>query len=552
MIELIMEYKNIIQYSVLFNKSKKSIAEIKDIIYALPYDTCLKALSFMLNVQGHLLKEEKEMLEIIKGLYLFKRNLPFEQNEDQIPKENIDYFNNGVLGNQILLFTYKWILVYGNEALVEDALSADNCDKLLHLIILLADYLPQEEVKNNKNEFLWNTLHFNTSKVPKYELARAYKIFCKEDYFKSDYKDSFLKKYKLSISKYLYLIFLFIQGIVENPTVAVDEKEVKGFSVDLREKFLITPSELKEKLKPCPLNSWDYSLFYENPLILFNDKIVPISSSLICANFFEYLYWKIRFSTNKENKSFIDDFGSSFEKYVQRLTEETCKKSSCLFVNEFEMENSTRSSDAYIIKDDIMLIIEAKAKSPVAASYSMKDIKSINKDVQRLFIEPICQADRCYQLLLEQKNDTHGFISRKDSIKKIIILSVTMEKIQPVKQLYDEARKLFSTDSSYEIKQKTYSTKLMTENIVSTMNVNIYEFEKLCAVLENSNITTLVKTVNELITSSDDNYYDVLDNILRKNNLSDYQSSFVEDNYKNFTEESSKFIQSHENNGTVV
>lgn len=517
-----MECKYYIQYSHLYNKPRLKENEIIERIKRLDKEKSLKLLSYWMNLVDNFSLDANYILNCLKHYYMLDLTL----NDKSFNKF---YFNNGsIFEFQLLLFAFKWVLFYGSSNKCGEP-NKNLANELIEVLIALADYLPQDEVADCPIEFIWSTLHLHTMKVPKFELARAYKIYCLNNKFNNKYNNDFIASYGISIEEYLKIMFRFINGIFDtnlfSDWISID-------CLDNRTKnFLINFAKPYETFKQLPIevvkNSWQYDIFFKNPIVIENNFVHPIAGRIICSNFFEYLFFKIKLTSN--NKEFYQEFGVVFENYVQELTENTCHNN-LQYINEFEYD-AKKSSDCYIWSDKTLFIIEAKSKAPKDETYLMKNKEQIEEAVQKLAIEPICQADRFYQYIVND-NRSNSFKEMDKSIEEIFVISVSMEKIQPISQLYLDIKKKFNKDTKYFIKgnKKEFSTKLKTKKIKVGINLNIYDYEKLCAIIENKGIDI----AKDILMQSYNNA-EPLDNIIINENLSDLKSSFVEKNFELFT-----------------
>lgn len=104
-----------------------------------------------------------------------------------------------------------------------------------------------------------------------------------------------------------------------------------------------------------------------------------------------------------EQWHFLGDFLKSI---IQNLTQEATK-GSYFYIEEFAYEkNNKKSSDAYIRKDNNLLVIEAKGFSVLLDCMTKNE--SVEKNNNRMFANPIIQADTCLATVIEVKPEFTG------------------------------------------------------------------------------------------------------------------------------------------------
>ena len=169
---------------------------------------------------------------------------------------------------------------------------------------------------------------------------------------------------------------------------------------------------------------WNFSKFFEFPFIKDNkENYISISDITLRNAFFEKIYWLIRDCYPPNDSRAMAFFGRLFEKYVQELTE-SVSQDEYMYIKEFVYGNTKKkSSDAYIRKDDNLLVIEVKGFSVLLEC--MTKNKNIQKNLKKIFINPIIQADTCLAQVINEKQEFKG-------IHEAYIISVTMDNINPI------------------------------------------------------------------------------------------------------------------------
>lgn len=192
--------------------------------------------------------------------------------------------------------------------------------------------------------------------------------------------------------------------------------------------------------------------------------------------FFEKIFWLIRDCYPKDDSRAMAFFGRLFEKYIQDLTKEA-SKGEYVYIGEFAYgKNNKKSSDAYIRKDNSLLVVEAKGFSVLLDCMTKNE--SVEKNNNRMFAKPIIQADACLDTVI-------GYKPEFTQIEDAYIISVTMDNINAVPDYYNEVHK------SVEEKKKCSKTKYY-------FNLNIEEYEMLMNLVEQQkDIFSLLKEYYE-------------------------------------------------------
>ena len=224
------------------------------------------------------------MREYNKIKCLFRISLRFQE-------ANLGFYDNGLLTcPQGILTTLKWLLAYGaNRA--DDRISSEISYKdvfnILLLIIMIADYLPKDEVENYKIEFCNAAQYFGTQKVIKHELARSYNVFVINQVKLPDYiNDSFVEKYGISIEEYLANSFGFFNyAFVNNnfwdrlpghPISNFDAKYLQDSYNKYIKMMSLSFEESKKKANDSLNKKWDFSWMLQFPLLIINNYACPI------------------------------------------------------------------------------------------------------------------------------------------------------------------------------------------------------------------------------------------------------------------------------------
>lgn len=424
------------------------------------------------------------------------------------PKQCKYLTDGSMFSPQTLLILLKWLLAYGDSnTIIEESVKTETIDELIDMCFIISDKLPKDEVENFKTEFMFANLFLNSESNIKHHISRWKVIFDELDDDKElDYISDFKRYFGYSVDEYLAVHFYFLRynnyDIVKGGIFSDEQgKRLKSFDAkkikDVYEKIVDNSSRNLEELKLSALNTinepWNFEMFYLNPIIkIHEDLVVSVANRFIGYHFFSGLYWKLRHLYRTDDIRFLRAFGRPFENYIQKITNYAVNqgKNSYIFQKEFSYKFSKgdrKSSDSYIRINDNLIVVEAKAKSIDSRALKGYDIEIIREEAKELIVRP------CYQgnlRLNELKSDNCKFEESEirdffKGIRKIFILSVSIEKVQPVKYLnkYCEDLLIFGK-GKIEYNRKKINPKLTDERIVGYANLNIEEYEVLCGLIE--------------------------------------------------------------------
>ncbi|MFR1380583.1 MAG: hypothetical protein ACLSTJ_16695 [Clostridium neonatale] len=409
-------------------------------------------------------------------------------------KDSKNYYSKLLFSRQGLWFTTKWILAYGQRGIKENISIIDDTLKLLHIQIMIADYLDKSEI--NPLNYIHKNFYINSERNVFNDIARTAHIYYelakqKEAYDPKEYIDineKFNHKYGYTIKEYLSVIFAFYYFNIGKNRYKIMNKNNFFKNVVIKEKVNKIINEISKKyfdyknwaLKTIN-NSWDYEELIKYPLIQLDLELyVSIDKKFIENEFFEGLYYKIVdvCSEKKDRGKIITFLGRPFEKYISKVTEKTIENNlvGYEFIDEFIYgSNGEKSSDSYIKFNNKLIIIEAKSTRPVRSTFVSEDEESIQKAIEKLYVKTTLQANEAYENILktEYKNKFSG-------IQDIYIISVSIENVpytQEVKQIVDS-----------KLKGKLHN------NVKGYCNLNIEEYELLCSMIENNiNVIDIIK-----------------------------------------------------------
>lgn len=465
-------------------------------------------------------------LEILKILFN-TLNTPWYSNYIYIKIKDLDRERMGdiLYSKQTLFYTLKWIMAYSKEInnnYTNKKISLEDIVEAIDLQLMISDFLDKDDI--DPTTYVYKNIYFNTLRTLKNEIVRAFEIYVelasKNDLYNFkeyvDINQKFITKYNVSIKEYISVIFLLS---------AFHLTDFKFKNIDLNEFFNNTKNKYKyinivkglgqdiESYKRWAQktidNSWDYSEIYKYPLIkIEKNKYISLESFTIVNLLFEGLYWKIVETADNENarKKIIDFLGRPFEEYVAMITEEVIEmlKSEYKFVHEFEYGKKSvkKSSDAYIIKNKTLFIIECKAGRPLRSTFEQEDKDNIKKAVEKFCVKSIKQAKKSFDDICKEREDL-----KFDKFDEIYIICVSLESVKHNKETINIMKKLLASNIDKKIK--------------GYFNFNIEEYEGFCELLYNE--IDVKKELDTYMNNMDDgtfyNYVYKYNKKIRKNSF---------------------------------
>lgn len=454
-----------------------------------------------ISIICELIRVRDAMLDPVR-IYGGEFRIPFETILKKemcgiVPKSPEELFANPLLKRnvhiisvQMLLILLKKIVQFGNYETICDTqyeIVQKDYKKIIQLQLVVAEQLSQKHSEEfDKSHFLYSTYHLNYQRNVAHEFLRMYYMMEKiskdinnfdADVQKEyrDYYSAFAEKYQFTPTQYSFLLFWElsiyysdINGLIYD-TMWRNVEKVYG---KMKEKELINKviGVLSQQVKGYATwasesenHEWDFSKFFEFPFIKDGKgNYISVCDITLRNAFFEKIFWLIRDCYPKDDSRAMAFFGRLFEKYIQNLTQEATKESYS-YIEEFTYEkNNKKSSDAYIRKDNSLLVIEAKGFSVLLDCMTQNE--SVEKNNNRMFANPIIQADTCLATVIEVKPEFVG-------IEDAYIISVTIDNINAVPDYYNEIYK------NVEAEKKCKKTKYY-------FNFNIEEYEMLMYLVE--------------------------------------------------------------------
>lgn len=345
-----------------------------------------------------------------------------------VPKSPEELFANPLLKRnvhiisvQMLLILLKKFVQFGNYETICDTqyeIVQEDYKKIIQLQLVVAEQLNQKHSEEfDKSHFLYSTYHLNYQRNVAHEFLRMYYMMEKisrdinnfdADVQKEyrDYYSAFTEKYQFTPTQYSFLLFWElsiyysdVNGLIYD-TMWRNVEKVYG---KMKEKELINKviGVLSQQVKDYATwasesenQEWDFSKFFEFPFIKDGKgNYISVCDITLRNAFFEKIFWLIRDCYPKDDSRAMAFFGRLFEKYIQNLTQEATK-GSYSYIEEFAYgKNNKKSSDAYIRKDNDLLVIEAKGFSVLLDCMTKNE--SVEKNNNRMFANPIIQAEWC-------------------------------------------------------------------------------------------------------------------------------------------------------------
>lgn len=400
--------------------------------------------------------------------------------------KNDGYYEKILFSRQGLLYMTKWLLAYGDYTNTKERSKIDDTIELLHIQIMIVDYLDKEEI--DPLRYIHKNLYFNSQRNIMNDIARAFYLYNELSqqsnlYDPKEYVDiysGFVEKYGYTIKDYIFVMFSLYSFHIGKDRYKLINKDNLIKNMNQKEKISTIIDDISQRYcgyakwaRDSIDNSWDYEEFMRYPIMqLCNDEYISLEGNLIVNKFFEALYYKILdiYSGKGERNKVITFLGRPFEKYIEIVTEKSISASCCgyIYVDEFIYgKNNEKSSDAYIILNDSMIIVEAKSTRPVRETFISEDGEKIDQAIEKLYVKPILQANKAYENIMKTSHKI-----KFSNINKIYIICVSIENIPYIK----------------EVKQKVdlNINANLNDKVKGYCNLNIEEYELLCTMINNN------------------------------------------------------------------
>lgn len=367
-------------------------------------------------------------------------------------------------------------------------LTDEDYRQVIKMGLLIAEALSQkDEIDFSVSNFLYGTYHINVDHNAAAEIVRSYYLLAEldrnsellNDDAKREYRDywtAFSLKYGYTIEEYLFACFRELQPYYDNdsylsyhsvwfdPHKAYAGTKMESIASMVIDDLSANPESLKKWCTDTYDEIWNFQSFLSMPFIKSsNGMFVSISDYTLKNAFFENLFWKIRDCFQIEDSRAMAFYGRLYEQYIQDQTKSIiAKKNSYKSIDEFTYGKGKgkKSSDAYIKKGIKLLAIEAKGFSVL---FDCLQNKSVDRNLEKLYIDPILQADKAYA-------NNKGRDDFAD-VSELYIVSVTMDSINAVPEYIEKCCKA--------INEKHTSGELKV-----FYNISIEEYEMLLYLIE--------------------------------------------------------------------
>lgn len=483
-----MDYCPVAQYSIVYGKSLDD-SEFKKLLSTIGCKKAVAIISKFISLHLAVSQGDASAVCFSKVLRILHAGEIGKRGGDWVKYNRF----RAVACLQSLFILEKWVLAYCD---VEQEISAIQLHEwiiMMDALLAVNDRLPGEEVVGHETEYLYLTAYYNSSKVIKHQIARAFHIYAtllNQDPSLSPFVCSYKEARGFSIEERLSCLFNLLGNTFPNYTVQemstvglatkIDDFDAKGLSSVYKaviDSLRIDYSAAKKEALSRITQVWDFECFYRYPFLRIDDLQFPFSQTTIVYQMWEGLYWDVRFAFHRDGEKFMTQFGRPFEHYIQEITKASVGASQplVLFQDEFHYnykKEDKASSDCYFRIGNTLFAIEAKAKSPHSKTLTGVDRTSIETEVVELMINPVMQViarlNEINSGACEIDEDTLSFFA---GVENTIILVVSMEKVQPVGELLSLFDQGVNADTQ-------------GSNIIAYHNVNIEEYEAICNLIE--------------------------------------------------------------------
>ncbi len=488
---MIINYLNycvVPKYSEIFEKNVTD-EEFVALLSSIPCGKAIFILSRFESLQRECIKNDEKAVD----LYLSLKEFHF-LHILTLGGDNKNTYNNYKLitcPNAIFMLE-KLALRYCPICNIS-VVTLDDILTIMDLLLCINEKLPEDDVINHEVEFLYLTLFYNDTKKIANQIARSYYIFSeiiKENPSLAIFIEECNKKSGFSVEDRLTVLFASLTNTIPREftirdvfynysIVPIDGFDAKGLSdvyIRVMQSLSCDYGEMRSEVEKILDLEWNFEPFYRKPFLKIGDELYPLAEPFVVYQMWEGLYWNLRYTLPADGERFMTQFGTLFESYVREITQAAVSESGlALFQDEFfyyRNKNKIASSDCYFRVENTIVVVEAKAKSPSSGTLTKFNRGEIEKEVDDLIVSPVNQA----LARLEEITSRNVVLGSKEkqffsNIKEVIILSVSIEKVQPIGEL------LAPID-------KSLAEEMSVAKVTAYHNVNIEEFEIICDLLE--------------------------------------------------------------------
>ena len=491
------DWQELLVYSDIF---EGSIPDIKEEIKKFDLGKAISIICELLAVRNMTVKQIMDVPYIGKTEVEIPYQLILKREFCNIrPQNSQELFSDGrmkknrhIIALQPMLILLKTFLAYSDEVSVQNTtfeVTEKDYAEIIRLQLIVADNMQYRDSKQfDADNFIYCNYHVNNDHNVAAEIVRSYymleKLDCDIDLFpddvKGEYKDYrgvFKTKYGYSIAEYIFSIFRELELYIGrenyisyksfwlNPIDVYAGTNMTEIARNVLKNLSTNISELRTWCVNTIDEPWNFKIFLETPFIASdNEKYITISEYTLKNSFFENLFWNIKACYPETENRIMAFYGRLYERYIQDHIENLLLGSSDYrYISEFSYgrRNGRKSSDAYIKKGTKLLAIEAKGFSVLFDSILNK---SIERNLEKLYIKPILQADTAFA----NNTDRDDF----SDVTELYIVSVTMDNINAVPNYVNKCIKI--------INEKKHTAVLK-----AFFNFSIEELEMLLFTIEN-------------------------------------------------------------------
>jgi hypothetical protein len=328
--------------------------------------------------------------------------------------------NHMIFPPQTILNMWKWVLSYGNQV---KGPSLENINlkisQLFYISLATNDYLYQKPSNSEElNAYLFCNEVFNNEESALNSLVRTFVIYTNIAENRSLYRENefldisydFVDTYGYTIKEHIAIIFGLISSFI-NPTKLgskwlqrndelFENTKLKNKAEEIINSLTIDFTSISEWSKQNIESPWNFLEFYTKPLLrIYKSWFLPFSLKLLYEQLFTGLFHKVRSIYPENNRQFMIFYGRPFEKYAQRLAENSVNvtKLPYKFFSEFSYKykkNNVYSPDIMVRLGGKLLGIEIKSYRLRIQSIIKPDVDSINDDLTKLIISPLKQLNK--------------------------------------------------------------------------------------------------------------------------------------------------------------
>ncbi len=365
--------------------------------------------------------------------------------------------NQHIISLQMLLILLKYIIIYGDYATLKETvydITDDDYRKIIQLQLIVAeDISAKHDDGIDINHFIYATYHLNYVRNIANEFQRMYymmEVLCRDRRcFDKDvqgeyrnYYDDFKSKYGITLTEYSSFLFFELQYYftvknylshkscwrnIDEIYAQAKNKEKTAQVINMLKR---RPYEYKSWAVDSKDSEWDFREFYSFPFLFDGEsKYISISDVTLVNAFFEKIFWLVRECYPQKDSRAMAFWGRLFEKYIQNATEQVCNDE-YKYIHEFTYgTGNSKSSDAYIRRENKLLVIEAKGFSVLVDCLAKNE--RIDRNNEKLFIKPVLQAD-------ERLSECYDSIAEFNGVDEAYIISVTMDNVNAVPDYYNK------------------------------------------------------------------------------------------------------------------